>query len=67
MDRTVKIPNMSCNHCVQTIESELKDIDGVVSATADLDTKSVRINWSPPANWERIQALLEEINFPPEK
>lgn len=67
MEKTVKISTMNCNHCVQTIESELKDIDGVISATADLETKSVQVNWSPPANWETIQALLVEINFPPDK
>jgi copper chaperone CopZ len=66
MERTIKIPNMSCNHCVHTIESELRDIDGVVAATADLDTKTVHVNWNPPVDWETIQALLEEINYPPE-
>ncbi len=29
-----KIPNISCNHCVHTIQTELSDLDGVQSVAA---------------------------------
>ena len=36
---TFNIPNISCNHCVHTINMELSELEGVVSVSADLDTK----------------------------
>ena len=64
--KTVKIPNMNCSHCVHTIESELSELDGVLSVETILDTKMVKISWNNPAEWETIKKLLEEINYPAE-
>lgn len=65
--KTVKIPNINCNHCVHTIESELGELKGVVSAKATLDTKQVEITWEAPADWTAITKVLKEINYPPEE
>jgi copper chaperone len=37
----MKVPDMSCGHCVGAIEGALKGIDGVVGVEANLDTKLV--------------------------
>ena len=63
--KTVRVPNISCHHCVMTIERELKELDGIVSVNADAETKAVSVEWESPANWEGIEALLTEINYPP--
>jgi copper chaperone CopZ len=63
--KTVKIDKMSCEHCVRTIESELKGIAGVHSAKAQLNTKSLFIEWDNPATWDEINSTLAEINYPP--
>lgn len=62
---TVKynIPNISCGHCVHTIETELADLAGVKSVKADVG-KTVEIVFEPPATEEKIKALLAEINYP---
>ena len=66
--KTVTVPNISCGHCVKTIERELGELKGVSSTKADLDTKVVTVEWSePPASWEAIRSLLTEINYPPEE
>jgi len=65
--RSIKIPNMSCNHCIHTIESELRELAGFISVTASLDTKQVDITWDKPLDWDRISSLLREINYPPEE
>ena len=58
------IPNISCGHCVQTIQNEIGDLDGVTSVTANAETKVVEIVFEAPATEEKIKALLAEINFP---
>jgi copper chaperone CopZ len=64
--KTFTVPNISCGHCTHTIEMELSDLDGVTGVTAIEDTKQVTVAWQDPANWKQIQALLQEINYPPE-
>lgn len=61
---TYSIPNISCGHCVHTIQMELKEIDGVKSVEAVQDLKQATIIYDPPATEETIKALLSEINYP---
>lgn len=62
--KSVSIPNISCGHCVRTIETELVALDNVVSAKANEDTKIVDVSWNDPQSWENIKSLLAEINYP---
>jgi len=65
--KTFQVPNISCGHCVMTIQREVGELDGVVSVKAEESTKMVIVEWNePPATWDDIKALLEEINYPPE-
>lgn len=63
---TVKyhVPNISCGHCVHTIQSEVADLAGVHSVKADAATKQVEIVFDAPASEEKIKKLLAEINYP---
>jgi copper chaperone CopZ len=61
-----RIPNISCGHCVHTIESELREVDGVRQVDVTLETKAVIVGYEPPATPSRIESLLREINYPPE-
>lgn len=64
--KTFTVPNISCGHCTHTIEMEVGDIAGVSSVEADQESKQVTVKWNEPATWDEIQALLQEINYPPE-
>jgi len=64
--KTVKVPNISCGHCVHTIQSELSELTGVKKVVASQDTKTVTVEWEAPQTWDNIKALLAEINYPPE-
>jgi copper chaperone CopZ len=64
--KTVKVPNISCGHCVHTIQNELGELTGVKKVVASQDTKMVTVEWEAPQTWEHIKALLTEINYPPE-
>jgi copper chaperone CopZ len=62
---TYKVPNISCGHCVHTIETELSDLKGVVRVKAEQSDKRVTVEFEPPATPEGIRALLTEIAYPP--
>jgi copper chaperone len=61
---TYSIPNISCGHCVHTIQTELTDVVGVKSVLANQDTKMVEIVFEAPASEEKIKALLVLIDYP---
>jgi copper chaperone len=61
---TYSIPNISCNHCVHTIKSEIAELAGVKSVEADLTSKKATITFDTPATEEMIKSTLAEINYP---
>jgi len=64
--KTVKVPSISCGHCVATIEREVGELAGVASVKADRATKDVTVSWDPTAtDWKSIDSLLREINYAP--
>ena len=63
---TYSIPSISCGHCVNTIQMEVSEMDGVASVTASAETKQVAIVFDAPASDDSIKELLAEINFPAE-
>jgi len=63
---TYTIPNISCNHCVHTIKTEVSELDGVKSVDANAQTRQTTIVFDQPATEEEIIALLKEINYAPD-
>ncbi len=64
--KTVTVPNISCGHCVMTIQREVGELAGVDSVKADQESKQVTVSWDPDAtNWATIEDLMKEINYPP--
>jgi copper chaperone len=61
---TFNIPNISCNHCVHTIQMEVSDLEGVKTVLADASAKTATISFEPPASEGAIRKLLDEINYP---
>ena len=61
---TYNIPNISCSHCVHTIQTEVRDLEGVLVVAAELDTKQTSITFDWPATETKIKELLTEINYP---
>lgn len=64
-ERSFTVPNISCGHCTATIQRELGELEGVTSVEADAASKQVKVRWQDPATWQKIEALLVEIEFPP--
>ena len=63
--KTFVVPNISCGHCVHTIESEVRELPGVQMVKADEKSKKVTIEWGDPATWQKIESTLKEIDYPP--
>ena len=61
---TYQIPNISCGHCVHTIQNEVGELAGVQSVKASQDSKQAVIVFEAPATEDQIKALLAEINYP---
>ena len=66
VNKTFIVPNISCGGCTNTIENNLNVIAGVTHVRADQRTQQVSVSWEQPATWEKIEARLQEINYPPE-
>ena len=64
---TLRVPNISCAHCVHTIKTEVGDLPGVKTVEANPQTKLVTIAFDPPADRAGIEALLAEIDYPAEQ
>ena len=61
---TYSVPNISCAHCIHTIQMEVAEVAGVQSVKADLATKKVEIAFDAPADETAIKSLLAEIDYP---
>ena len=63
--KTFSVPNISCEHCVRSIQNEVADLAGVDTVLADEKTKVVTVSWHKPATWEQIKSTLTEMEYPP--
>ncbi len=58
--RTFSVPDISCDHCVNAITTEVGGVDGVTSVDVDLDTKTVTVVGGDEAP---IVAAIDEAGF----
>ena len=66
MEKIFSVPNISCGHCVRTIQNELYELAGVKKVTGNANEKKITVEWSAPLTEEEIRALMAEINYPSE-
>lgn len=53
----LNIKGMSCNHCVNTVASIIKDVDGIVDAEVKLDEQKAVVNSNKDNRKEVINAV----------
>ena len=62
---TLTAPDISCGHCVATINKAVGAIDGVRRVEASEQTKQVQIEFDPgKVSLARIEAVLDEEGYP---
>lgn len=64
-ERKVQVPSINCGHCTKTIIDEVEQLDGVEAVEASVADRAVTVRFGPPASWEQIAALMDEIGHPP--
>ena len=58
------IPSMSCDHCKHTVESTLKQFDGVKDAVVDLANKRVSLAYEPEkVELSKLEEALSEEGY----
>ncbi len=63
---TVKVPDMTCNHCAGAITKAVTKLDGVKNVDANPDTKAVSIDMEGITE-EEVTKAIEDAGFHPEK
>ena len=58
------VPNISCGHCVASIQNELSEQPGVQSVAGDPTARTITVAWQDPATEASIRAVLTDINYP---
>jgi copper ion binding protein len=62
---TLTSPDISCAHCVTTIENEVGALPGVQNVKANADTKQVDISFDPSqVTLTQIEETLDEVGYP---
>jgi len=56
-----EIPEMSCGHCVSSIEKAVSAADPAASVQADLDAKTIRVASSLSPN--EVMQVLKETGY----
>ncbi len=59
----LNVEGMTCGHCKARVEKAVTDIDGVISAEADLQAQSVTVETDGSVDTERIRKAIEGIGY----
>ena len=62
MDLNFSVPEISCGHCKETIESAL-DITGISDLKISIETKDVSLTVSDGIELKNIESLLDEQGY----
>lgn len=61
MERTYRVPGISCDHCKNAIEGEVGHLDGVDQVTVDVEAKTVSVAGS--ATDDSVRAAIDEAGY----
>lgn len=59
----ITVKGMTCGHCVQSVEKEIKKIDGVVDTNIELTSGLVSIESSSPLDLDKLQHAVKEAGY----
>ncbi len=61
---TLSIPDVSCEHCVKTINGALGSLQGVEAVSTDIPTKSVSLRYDPSkVSMKQIETTLDDAGY----
>ena len=57
------VPEISCGHCKDTIESTLSNVESIESVSVDIEKKSVEVISSSDLDMMNVSQLLDEQGY----
>ena len=62
---TLTAPDISCGHCVATVQGAVGALDGVEQVQADAGTQQVKVSFDPSrVSLPQIEAALDDAGYP---
>ncbi|MBN2431764.1 MAG: heavy-metal-associated domain-containing protein [Acidobacteria bacterium] len=61
----ISVPDISCQHCLRTIQRELSALEGVSRVSGDVERREITVYWEAPADLDAVHDTLAEIGYPP--
>jgi copper chaperone len=60
----LSVPDISCEHCVKTINGALGALSGIESVSTDIPSKTVQLRYDPAqVSIEQIEATLDDEGY----
>ena len=63
MKEILKVDGMSCNHCVNSIETNVGELAGVSAVKVDLGNKEVEVAFDNAATLAQIKETIEDQGY----
>ena len=63
MNVVFTVPEISCGHCKNTIESTLNNVESIESVSVDIEKKSVEVISSSDLDMMNVSELLDEQGY----
>ncbi len=61
---TLSVPDVSCEHCVKTINTSLGALPGVEKVNTDIPTKTVHLRYAPgQVSLQQIETTLDDAGY----
>ena len=63
METKFTVPEISCGHCKETIESAINSLENVEAVNVDIDQKSVEVKSSSDLDLSLVSNMLDEQGY----
>ncbi len=64
IEKTLKVPDMSCAHCKAAVESELNKLSGVMYSKADVEKDTVEVSFDDgKVSIEDLKGAIEGAGY----
>tara|TARA_Y100000991_G_scaffold204088_1_gene179323 strand:+ start:658 stop:867 length:210 start_codon:yes stop_codon:yes gene_type:complete len=63
MNVVFTVPEISCGHCKDTIESTLNNVESIENVSVDIEKKSVEVISSSDLDMMNVSQLLDEQGY----
>ena len=64
IETTLSVPDISCMHCVKTINGALSEVAGVSDVEVSIPDKTVHLSYDPTqVSMDKIEEVLDEAGY----